>query len=239
MKRCLLICEGPFDELIFSLLKDIFDESLFEVKSLNRCCADIKNLRQNVESLVSEVLSREHGYLREDFDEICFLIDSDGIYINPNIIKENKELTHIDYRLDSIECTDRKSLLARNRIRIQNIADLLEDHVYWIFYNSRNLEHAFDETLYHFLEDKTKKIFSLSTFNNYDGKGSDFIQKLFSMNRSKTNNIYKSWDYLKKGCNSLSSTSNIFIFIVMHFYALKKEYKEMVVPLLRDGYQHS
>ena len=68
MKRCLLICEGPFDELIFSLLKEVFDSSLLEIKPLCRCCVDTTNLKENVEALVGEILAKEHGYLREDFD---------------------------------------------------------------------------------------------------------------------------------------------------------------------------
>ena len=232
MKRCLLICEGPFDELIFSALKEIFNLSLFEIKPLCRCCADTTDLKNNVESLVHEILAKEHGYSRTDFDEVCFLIDSDGIYTPDNQIFEIDELKYTIYGSSDIKCPDKNSILSRNEKRRINVADLLEGRKYWIFYNSRNLEHAFDSSLSGRLNDNTKKRFALTTFNQYDGKYADFIRKLDSMNRSKTNNIFDSWDFLKKYNNSLSSSSNIFIFLLMHFYALKDEYKVLVKNLI-------
>lgn len=229
MKRCLLICEGPFDELIFSILKKAFDESLLEIKPLCRCCADTTDLKNNVESLVSEILSREHGYLRTDFDEVCFLIDSDGIYIPDSQIVENKELAHTCYKSNSIDCLDKNSLIARNKKRRKNITDLLDERKYWIFYNSRNIEHAFDSSLSGHLNDNAKKRFALNIFNAYDDNCDDFIRKLISMNKSGSNNLFESWRYLGVGNNSLSSTSNIFIFLLMHFYALKAEYKTLII----------
>lgn len=236
MKRCLLICEGPFDELIFSLLKEVFDNSLLEIKPLCRCCADTTNLKDNVESLVGEILSKEHGYLRTDFDEICFIIDSDGIYTPDCQIVENKSLRNIDYKLTSIECIDKQSLLLRNQKRRDNIAGLLNDRKYWIFYNSRNLEHAFDSSLSGHLTEKDKKRFALRIYSNYYGNVEDFVIKIESMNKSKSLDIFDSWNYLKSGNNSLASSSNIFIFLIMHFNALKEEYKILVKELIGDTF---
>lgn len=232
MKRCLLICEGPFDELIFSILKNAFDGSLLEIKPLCRCCADTTDLKNNVESLVSEILSREHGYLRTDIDEVCFLIDSDGIYIPDSQIVENKELAHTGYKSNSIECPDKSSLIARNKKRRKNITDLLDERKYWIFYNSRNIEHAFDSSLSGHLNDNAKKRFALNILNTYDDNCDDFIRKLISMNKSGSNNLFESWRYLGVGNNSLSSTSNIIIFLLMHFYALKAEYKTIILDTI-------
>ena len=234
MRRCLLVCEGPFDELIFSILKEVFDESLFEIKPLCRCCVDTPDLKNNAESLVGEILSKEKGYKREDFDEICFLIDSDGIYVSDDQIIENEGLSSTKYKSSSIECPDKKSIVTRNNIRKANISDLLSGRNYWIFYNSRNLEHAFDSSLSGSLRDSTKKRFALDTMTIYSEDIEAFIRKLKSMNKSNTSNIFKSWDYIKAGCNSLSSTSNMFIFLIMHFYALKDKYKDLVKELLRD-----
>lgn len=234
MKRCLLICEGPCDELIFSILKEVFDESLLEVKPLHRCCADTPNLKRRAESLVKEILSKEHGYLRKDFSEVCFLIDSDGIYTPDSQIIENKAISTTKYKDTSIECPDKKPLVARNNGRKANISDLLNGRKYWIFYNSRNLEHAFDSSLSGHLNDRIKKKFALKTLSDFCGKGEEFIRKLDSMNKSNSTNIFKSWEYLKTGNNSLSSTSNMFVFLVMHFYALKDEYKKLVLGLIKD-----
>ena len=232
MRRCLLICEGPFDELVFSMLKDVFDDSLFEIKPLCRCCLDTTNLKSNVETLVNEILAKEHGYLRTDFDEICFLVDSDGIYIQDNQIFEDSTLKYTKYNSSTIECPNKYSLSSRNKKRRENINDLLADRKHWIFYNSRNLEHAFDNSLSGHLNDNTKKRFALNALNLYDGKYVDFIKKLHSMNQSRSNNIFNSWNYLMVGNNSLSSSSNIFIFILMHYYALKDEYKTLVRGLI-------
>lgn len=234
MKRCLLICEGPFDELIYSNLKNLFNESLLEIKSLKRCCVDIPNLKRKVETLIKEILSREHGYFRKDFDEICFLIDSDGIFIPEDSIIENKSINIVNYKNNEIQCIDKKSLINRNNIRKKNISSLLEDRKYYIFYNSRNLEHSFDESMIGSLNDSVKKRFALDTFNHFSNNPKEFIKKLFSMNRSNTLNIYKSWDYLKYNFNSLSSTSNVIIFVIMHYYALKEEYKEIIDNLLKS-----
>lgn len=231
MKRCLLVCEGPFDELIFSALKDIFDESLLEIKPLCRCCLDTPDLRNNVELLVGEILSKEHGYLRTDFDEVCFLVDSDGVYTPDTQVIENLSISLTKYNDTTIECRERKTMILRNRRRRNNIADLLADRKYWIFYNSRNLEHAFDSSLSGNLRDTAKKRFALTTSSLYEGNSEDFIRKLASMNVSATNNIFESWKYLSTDNNSLSSCSNIFIFVLMHFYAVKDEYKPLVKEL--------
>ena len=233
MKRCLLVCEGPCDELVFSILKEVFDESLFEVKPLRRCCVDTPDLKNKAESLINEILSKEHGYLRTDFSEVCFLIDSDGIYTPESQIIENKSISTTNYKDTLIECPDKKPLISRNNGRKANISDLLEDRKYWIFYNSRNLEHAFDSSLSGHLKDSFKKRFALNTYCDYCGKGEEFIRKLNSMNKSNSTNIFKSWDYLKTGSNSLSSASNMFVFLVMHFYALKDEYKKLVLGLIK------
>lgn len=233
MRRCLLICEGSFDELIFSVLKEVFDESLLEIKPLRRCCVDMANLKNKTESLVAEILSKEKGYQREDFNEVCFLIDSDGMYIPDDQIIENRELSSSTrYNSSSIECRDKGSIVARNNRRKANISDLLNGRRYWIFYNSRNLEHAFDSSLSGNLKDPAKRRFALNTFTTYSEDKEAFIRKLRSMNKSNTINIFKSWDYLKTGSNSLSSASNMFVFLAMHFYALKNKYKNLVKELL-------
>lgn len=227
MKRCLLICEGPFDELIFSILRDVFNDALFEIKPLCHCCLDVTDLEENVEKIVGEILAKEHGYSRDDFDEVCFLVDSDGIFINNELIIENKALSRADYKMTSIECPDKKSIELRNKKRVGNIDKLLSKKEHFIFYNSRNLEHAFDESMSGHLRDILKKRFSLDIFRKYESDKKMFIEKLALMNKSNQINIFKSWDFLRKDVNSLSSCSNIFIFLVMHYYALKDEYKPL------------
>ena len=233
MRRCLLVCEGPNDELIFSMFKEIFDESIFEIKPLNGCCADAKNLIKNVEKIVDEILSREHGYYRDDFDEICFLIDSDGVFVDESVIVENKLINHTNYNLDSIECKDRKMIILRNRNRIKNINELLKDGNYKIYYNSRNLEHAFDSKYSGHISDKAKKRFALNTITAFANCKDELINKLYFMNKSRELDLVKSWDYLKINNNSLLSASNIFIFIFNHYNDLKSEYKDLVDELVK------
>ncbi|MCF0116871.1 MAG: hypothetical protein HUJ61_02340, partial [Bacilli bacterium] len=126
MKRCLLVCEGPFDELVFSILRDCFDDSILEIKALGSCCVDIPDLKSNIKTVISEMLAKEHGYSIEDFDEICFLIDTDGIYILDSQIVENSSLKVTNYKRESIECPDKKSIVLRNIKRRKNIDELLE-----------------------------------------------------------------------------------------------------------------
>lgn len=233
MKRCLLICEGPFDELVFSILEKMFDESLLEVKPLCRCSIDTTNLVEHVDDLVDEILSKEHGYMRTDFDEICFLIDSDGIFVSETLIYEDDSLPYTNYKEDSIVCPNRESLILRNKKRISNIEELISDKRYNIFYNSRNLEHSFDDKLFQHQSDKFKKRFALMTYNLYENDKELLIKKLFEMNKSNSLNYQKSWNYLTNDVNSLSSCSNMFIFLIMHYYALKNEYKILINSLIK------
>ncbi len=234
MRRCLLICEGPFDELIFSILKELFDESLLEVKPLCRCSLDTTNLVNHVDDLVNEILSKEHGYNRTDFDEICFLVDSDGIFVPNALIFEDTSLPYTNYKEDSIICPVKDSLILRNKKRMENVSNLIKDKKYWVFYNSRNLEHSFDSELVKHQSDKYKKRFALMTFNQYENDKELFIKKLFEMNKSNSLNYYDSWKYLIRDLNSLSSCSNMFVFLVMHFYALKNQYKQLIIRLIKS-----
>lgn len=232
MIRCLLICEGSCDQLIFSLLKNLFDENILEIKPFNRCCADRKNLFKLTNEIVEEILAREHGYALKDFQEICYLIDSDGMFISEDKIFSISDLNSIEYTEKTIRCKEKRNIVTRNNIRVKNVADLLKNREYWIFYNSRNLEHAFDKAKSFTLTSNAKRLFALEIQAKYLNNEEDFIRKLFDMNKSKTTNLFKSWEYLKEGSNSLSSCSNIIIFIIMHFNALKKEYKDLILKLI-------
>lgn len=232
MIRCLLICEGAYDQLVFSLLKNLFDENILEIKSYDACCADKAKLFQSTNKIVEEILAREHGYTLKDFQEICYLIDSDGLYISEDKIFSNADSNSTEYKETTINCKAKRSVVMRNKIRVKNVAELLQTRKYRIFYNSRNLEHAFDEAKSFTLTSNAKRLFALGIQAKYLNNEEDFIRKLFDMNKSKTTNLFRSWEYLKEGSNSLSSCSNIIIFIIMHFNALKKEYKDLILKLI-------
>lgn len=235
MIKCLLVCEGPFDKLIYDLLKKVFDENKFEIIPMGCTFLDDPSFSTNLDKKLDLLFEKEKTYSKEDFEEIVYLFDTDGMFVEDAAIIKDATLKKIQYTLDEIHCIDDKSIKLRNQHRRDNVDSILTKKTTYIYYNSRNLEHAFDATKITPMNDKQKSKFALKIASQFGTDLNAFLEKLFQMNKSSELDYDKTWDYVKKGKNSLSSCSNFFVFLKDHKESLKPEYCQKLEELLKPS----
>lgn len=226
MIKILLIVEGILDQLLLNSITKLFDEKQVEIESVNGDLLKNKDFVNSYENIVSEKLSKEKIFNLEDFNEICFVTDTDGCFIDEeNIIidENNKAIKYNDY---SIICSN-TSVKEELKIKSNNIKKIINNNVFYIYYNSCNLEHAFGGERNNTSTEKKK--FALWFTKRYYNRINDFLSLLISINHAETIDYKESWNYIIKDCNSLNSSSNIIIFLFQHINLLKKEYKNILL----------
>ena len=229
MSRCLLACEGPFDKLIYDLLKGIFDENKLEIIPMEGTFLDDPSFSKDPNSLMKKVLDKERTYSIDDFDEIVYLFDTDGMFLDDECVILDSTTKRTQYSLNEIRCSDPKNIKVRNKNRRKNVSDILKVGTTFIYYNSRNLEHAFDPKNIKPMTNSQKSAFALRIATRYSGDLQSFIKHIRDMNKSGTDDYAGTWDYVKRGENSLSSCSNLYLFLKKNYDSIKEEYKHLLL----------
>ena len=231
MRKCLFLVEGPYDEQRLSLIQDLFDENKIIIVPFTNDKLTKNDYYSNYSSEISSLLSIAHTYDISDFDLFVQICDTDGCFIPDSDVKENKGLKHIEYYSSHIEVSDRNGLLGRRANKRTNIEYFLSNqNKIKLYYNSTNIDHAFDNIQNP--TQKQKKSFALQMSNNYRGNARGFIQKLIDVNTSNIIDYNDSWNYIKRGYNSLTSSSNIIIFLLDNYADLKDESKTIIDELI-------
>ena len=175
------------------------------------------------------MLSKEKTFKIDDFNTIVQVCDLDGCFIKDEFIIENKEINKIRYNNDSIEAIDRDNIIERNHRKKENISELLDDNNIYLFYNSTNIDHVFDNIQNP--GNNQKKNYAINMYNKYKNNEILFLEKLFSVNTLKSKTYIDSWEDAKEGFNSLVSNSNLIFFIDMFKDCLKEEVKTKYLEL--------
>lgn len=223
-KVVIVIVEGESDEaLLVSRLNEKYSNVniRFEVQNgdilynLGKKTSILSRMDNTVKAIISK-----RKYRRKDVLCIIHIIDTDGCLIPSNYIEideyqDRKTL----YRLESINVDSdiqRKNIIERNKKRTENINLLIRDNYrvlnkynYQLYYLSRNLEHViFDQPN----PDRKSKTINVDVFvdrlnSDIEVFLKDYMPKLD--NSSYYNNYKKSWEYIKKGTNSLKRKTNV------------------------------
>lgn len=231
MNRCLFLVEGPYDMQRLTLLKSVFDERRLEIFALSGDKLTTKDYYINYASIIKQCLDRESTYSYEDFDFIAQVCDTDGCFIPDNLIYQNEESEKIHYFRDHIEVKEAESKIVIDKNKRENIERLLKNKEIELFYNSCNIDDAFNKTPNP--SRLQKRSFALTMYNKYRENLEGFIDLMFEVDTSNTTSYQESWDYIKKGINSLQPTSNLKYFLINHMDDLKEPYKELVKSKLK------
>lgn len=151
----------------------------------------------------------------KDISEVIHIIDMDGAYIDDqNIIEGDKRIV---YKSDHIETNRRDAIIKRNMHKRENIDYLLSiDKIaikqkavpYAAYYFSVNLDHVLHNSPN---LDKREKVYLADIFSrNYAGNVNSFIDFFMADPIIPNTATYdSSWEYIKKGTNSLKRATNI------------------------------
>ena len=144
MNKCLILVEGPFDKLRLDCLLDLFKEDKIVILPLGGDLLTSKNYYRNHKKEIISLLNKEKGYAYEDFNEIIEVIDTDGCFISSKNILENPSISKIKYFSTHIEALERESIIKMHQYKAQNVNKFLKFNKMKLYYNSVNIDHAFD-----------------------------------------------------------------------------------------------
>ena len=229
MIKILLLVEGYTDKYRLTLLSKLFDKTQLEIESMNTDILKNKNYLTNYESYIKAILKKEKFYDLKDFQKVYQIIDTDGCFISENNYDINPQYKKIIYETNQIKCAN-DSIIKQNQIKNKNIDYILDRTIMKIYYNSCNLEHAFDNQLN--VNEEYKRISALEFVKKYKDDLESFLKLLFNINKSNTLDYLQSWEYIKINNHSLSNTSNLIIFIIEYYDYLKKEYQEIINDMI-------
>lgn len=229
MIKCLFLVEGANDKQRLSLIETLFDP--YKIQIFHFGCDKLteKDYPVNYKNEIRNILSREKTHSLEDFTHIVQVCDLDGCFVDEKYIIENKELNKIEYHENKIEVIDKKQIVERNNVKITNIRTILEDKEVLLYFNSTNIDHAFDG-----IQNPTnreKKNAAIDMYNRYKNNELCFLNELFNANRLESSDYESSWIDAQNGFNSLKPNSNL-IFFVDYFQDelkedIKKEYEKL------------
>lgn len=227
MNKCLFLVEGPYDLQRLALLKLVFDSNKLEIVPLAGDKLTTKNYYKDYKSIITFYLTKESTHLYEDFDFFAQICDTDGCFIDDELLLESKAISSIKYYRNYIEVSNVGSKRSQNAIKVENIISLLAAKDIELYYNSCNIDDAFNNMQNP--SKKQKKQLAISMYGTYKDNLRGFIDLLFASDRSNTKSFNESWNYIKSGTNSLSSTSNLKFFLLRHLDDLKDEFRAYIL----------
>ena len=229
MIKCLFLVEGPYDKQRLTLLANLFDKAKLEIFPFGCDMLSEKDYYKNYIEEIKAMLSKEKTFKIDDFNTIVQVCDLDACFIKDEYIFENKDINKIRYNENSVEAIDRGSIIERNQRKRKKINELLDNDDIYLFYNSTNIDHVFDNVQNP--SKNQKKNYAINMYNKYKDNEILFLEKLFSVNTLKSKSYIDSWEDAKEGFNSLVSNSNLIFFIDMFKDCLKEEVKKRYLEL--------
>ncbi len=233
-------------EVFFLTMRQGLDETGGDITSYFRPQKGLvcpKYIEEDIYRLFMIKFFDEQKIMPKDISEVIQIVDLDGSYIPDECILLDKNLSKTQYTDTSIKCTDIERFKYRNQRKRENIDYLISKNTikinkaskpYSMYYFSSNLDHFLYGDANLDKHDKIRKADEfIRKFNKDDGSFDiDSFIRTFSedpdafkgMNYDYENDYKESWDYIKKGTNSLARHTNFNIFL-NKLYSLCTEQK--------------
>lgn len=234
-KVILVIVEGPSDETSFEWLSEVFgsyelDFQVIHGDVLVKNNTKVSNCKSRFSTELNKFLNnkllREKKYKKSDIGLIFHLIDTDGVFIEEDSVIESK-VSKIRYSENCIECKDRLRQIENMKKRKQIINVLYNTPKivgipYTMYFMSMNLEHVLHDkfNLIDFdvsnlseveIKNKTNEIkdklsceFESKYVDDFDG----FVEFINSKEIVAGKEYKESWNFIKRGKNSLNRYTN-------------------------------
>lgn len=181
---------------------------------------DGKDIEDKFYKLIFKDFFRENKLFAKDIAEIIQIVDTDGAYIPEEAYKENGKIDKPIYKTNGIVCRSKKDLLNTHKIKCKNLdilSSLTEMKVerkvipYRVYYFSSNLDHFLHNDAN--LKDSLKEDQAFDFSDKYDGNLKGFVDYFLNNDYSNWSSYEESWEYIKKGLNSLSRHTNLNLLI--------------------------
>ena len=164
---------------------------------------------------------------QNDFLEVVHLVDTDGAYISDNSIEKTEDRQPV-YNDEMICISTPQKIACRNRQKRQNLNVLVGASEVWghipysVYFFSCNLDHVLHNNAN--LPAKEKDSKALVFANKFQQNPMEFIQ-FINQRDIYTEDTYKdSWEYIKKGTNSLKRKTNFGVFFSQEAKSFPREF---------------
>lgn len=216
-KVILIIVEGISDNIALSSpLKKIFKNEQTYIHAIN---GDITtsngNNASNIEKKLTDLIdefSKPKKFKRSDFKEVIHIVDTDGAFIDNNLIVNDISIDKLSYFTDKIIAPSKTNIEQRNLQKSNNLKKLSSiNHIckipYSIYYMSCNLDHVLYDKINNGKDDKRTCAFQFATTYKNDTKG--FISFITKSDFAVIDDYTSSWDFIMLNNNSLKRNSNL------------------------------
>jgi len=234
-KVFLIIVEGVSDETSLGWLSEHFDKYDLDFQVVHGDILSFKYINtKNCRKIMNEEVKKflnNHKYNKNDIKHIFHLIDTDGVFIDENLVVE-KSIRKIRYSEDRIECKNRiaqlKNMQQRKKIiDVLYTTPLISKISYSMHFMSMNLEHVLHKE-YDLLDidvkdksdkdikdyiDNRKRVLSEEFEEKFVDDFEGFLEFINSKEIVTSTNYLSSWNFIKSDNNSLKRYSNFNIAI--------------------------
>lgn len=179
------------------------------------------NIVKNIRKKVNEFLyDPKNKYFLKDIKKIVHLIDIDGVFLDSNLIEENKDIKHITYVNNKCLVKDKEQILERNKNKSLVIKKLSQTDTidfksiiipYEAYYFSCNLEHVFHDNP-NVVTEKEKIELSNKLADKYFGYENLFIKDLENSDYATKLNYKDSWNNIIDASLRLEKSTNFNLF---------------------------
>ena len=205
-------------EVFFPTIREEYEEVGGDITS--RIGSHPRNIEDKIYQLFLHDFFDEEKILPKDISQIIQIVDTDGVYIPNEAVKEASDSGYrskVYYGENEIICPNRIRILKRNECKRENLdylSSLKEIKVkqkrvpYSVYYFSSNLDHFIHHNAN--LECRLKSTLADTYARNYIGNTDGFARDIAEDPDAVKGMSYEaSWEYVKKGMNSLERHTNI------------------------------
>ena len=216
-KVVFVIVEGPSDDTaLHSIFEKIYDKDTVYVDIVHGDITSEKD--SNPSNIVSKVYAQVKKYAdnnhfkKSNFQQIIHLMDTDGVYIPDDNVVKNDDCKEPVYTQDQILTKNPDGIIQRNINKKENMNKLCSCPSVWsipysAYYMSCNLDHVFHNKQNS--TDEEKEWDSLLFAERYKEKIPEFLDFIQNSEFSVTGDYLESWEYIRKGLNSLHRHTNL------------------------------
>lgn len=225
-KIVLFIVEGVTDEISLGLVLStiikthseakfkIIPGDLFGIEKSNE-----HNILQNITKVIKDFIDSDI-YKKSDILEVVHLIDTDGTFIEDNLINSH-QYDKIQYNVDGISTMDVDYIKCRNFERsksinrVINVGNVYVSIPYKLYYFSCNLEHVLHNS------QNTSKEEKLTLACRFEDRYAENALLFYEfINNSDIHcqlGYTESWEFIKAGNNSLKRYTNLANYLSKYF----------------------